>query len=144
VNVGFKMSEIKRLFVDRDAVTNAVDKATLKVLAKFGAFTRTTAKQSIRKVGKKGKVSRPGQPPKSRTGLLKDFIYFGVEPESKNVVIGPVKLNKRGYAAQALEEGGPSINSDGKSITIRARPYMKPAFDKELLKAPEMWRDSVN
>jgi hypothetical protein len=144
MNVGFKLSEIKKMFVDRDAVTSAVDKANLKVLAKFGAYTRTRSKSSIRKVGKKGKSSRPGQPPKSRTGLLKNFIYFGVDPQTQSVVIGPAKLNKPGFAAQALEEGGRSISSDGKSITIRARPFMKPAFDKEILKAPDYWRNAVN
>jgi hypothetical protein len=143
MNVGFRLSEIKKMFVDTDAVKNAVDKATLKVLAKFGAFVRTTSKRSIRSAGKKNATSQQGEPPRSHTGLLKKFIFFGVEKDKQNVVIGPAKLNKPGYAAQALEEGGRSIRSDGKSITIHARPFMKPAFDKEIVKAPDMWRNAV-
>lgn len=157
--VGFKLSEMKKLFVDRKEVIDAVDKSSLKVLSRFGAFVRTTSRQSIKnapkpvkesdqkKRGRKRKqrprVSAPGNPPLSHTGLLKRNIFFGVDPQKKSVVIGPVKLNKPGFAMQALEEGGRSIGSKGQRINIAARPFMKPAFDKELTKAPQMWRDAV-
>lgn len=53
-------------FFDRKAVLAAVDKATLRVLSKFGAFVRRRAKSSIRK---RKKASPPGQPPSSHSGL---------------------------------------------------------------------------
>lgn len=43
-----KIADVKRMFFDRAAVSGAVDKASLRVLSKFGAFVRTTARQSIR------------------------------------------------------------------------------------------------
>ena len=43
-----KIADVKKMFFDREAVTGAVDKASMKVLSKFGAFVRTAARQSIR------------------------------------------------------------------------------------------------
>lgn len=43
-----KIADVKRMFFDRAAVAGAVDKASMRVLSKFGAFVRTTARQSIR------------------------------------------------------------------------------------------------
>src|SRR5690606_6172596 len=56
---GMKITE---LFFDRKAVTSRVDKATRKVLSRFGAFVRRTARSSIRK---RKKTSQPGSPPSS-------------------------------------------------------------------------------
>ncbi|HOM77081.1 MAG TPA: hypothetical protein PLE88_11240, partial [Anaerohalosphaeraceae bacterium] len=62
------MMKITHLFFDSPKVIRAVDKSTRKVLSRFGAFVRRTAKQSIRK---RKKSSTPGTPPSSHTGLLK-------------------------------------------------------------------------
>ena len=69
--IGF---EIKKLFFDRQAVTSRMDPAKRKVLSKFGAFVRRTAKGSIRR---RKKPAPPESPPSSHTGLLKKFIFFG-------------------------------------------------------------------
>ena len=145
--------KMARMFFDRPAVLGAVDKATRRVLSKFGAYVRRTARQSIRK--RKG-ISKPGHPPSSHTGLLKQFIFFAYEPNRRSVVIGPERLGGRGEAPPALEYGGPSHTIDylypgGNSrrrkvhrpITVRPRPYMGPAFAKETPTLPQMWRDSV-
>lgn len=140
--IGF---EITRLFFDKKAVLDKVDVGTRRVLSKFGAFVRRTARSSIRP---RKKVSRPGQPPSSHTGLLKRFIFFGYDPRRQSVVIGPVRLsqNGRGEAPSLLEYGGATtLGRDGKRrlVRIRARPFMGPAFEKEQLKLPAMWRDSI-
>ena len=140
--IGF---EIKQLFFDREAVTSRVDPATRKVLSKFGAFVRRTAKGSIRR---RRKAAPPGSPPSSHTGLLKKFIFFGYDPEQRSVVIGPTRLDRRGQgeAPSLLEYGGQTtLVRWGKRerATYRARPYMGPAFEKEQPKLPAMWRDSV-
>ena len=137
--------EITKLFFDKKAVTNKVDKTTRRVLSKFGAFVRRTAKSSIRK---RKSPSPPGQPPSSHTGLLKKFIFFGYAPESRSVVIGPVQLtqNGRGEAPSLLEYGGiGKVTQYGKtkSAFIRGRPFMGPAFEKEKPQLPSMWKDSV-
>lgn len=142
---GFRMT---RMFFDRKAVTSRVDKATRRVLSKFGAFVRTTARRSIRPRKRKA-PSPPGQPPTSRIGLLKRFIFFGYDPQKRSVVIGPERLNQkgRGEAPRLLEHGGIGtvVDRTGQRVKgkYRPRPFMGPAFAKEQPKLPQMWRDSV-
>lgn len=145
--------KIKSLFFDKAAVISAMDKATRKVLSKFGAFVRTTAKHSIRK--KQG-PSAPGSPPHSHSGLLKKFIFFSYDPLAMNVVIGPTLLSSKRRSSntvpEVLEYGGKTERvywniqekkRKTKKVTITSRPFMHPAFEKELPKLPAMWRDSV-
>ena len=138
--------KFKQMFFTSKAVLSATDRATRRVLSKFGAYVRRSAKSSIRK---RKRVSRPGKPPSSHTGLLKRFILFGYDPAKRSVVIGPVRLTHgaRGDAPSLLEYGGSTaLKKDGKRkrARFRARPYMGPAFDKEKNKLPQMWRDSVS
>ena len=148
-----QLIKIKSLFFDRAGVINKVDVATRKVLSRFGAFVRTTAKHSIRK--KKG-PSAPGTPPNSHVGLLRKFIFFSYEPTAKNVVIGPTLLSRKKSGSntipEVLEYGGngermmwddTEKQRKSKKVTIRSRPFMHPAMDKELPKLPAMWKNSV-
>jgi len=137
--------KLKSLFFDSPKVVRAVDKSTRKVLSRFGAFVRRTAKQSIRK---RKKTSAPGAPPSSHTGLLKRFIFFGYDRQKDSVVIGPTRLtdNNRGEAPSILEYGGrTTVESKNKKtrVRIRPRPFMGPAFEKEQPNLPSMWKDSV-
>ena len=137
--------EITKLFFDTKAVRGKVDAGTRRVLSKFGAFVRRTARSSIRK---RKKLSSPGAPPSSHIGLLKKFIFFGYEPVKRSVVIGPVRLSQkgRGEAPHLLEYGGATkVEHRGKSkrAKVRPRPFMGPAFEKEQPQLPAMWRDSV-
>jgi len=141
------MKVAKTMFFDRKAVISATDRATRRVFSRFGAFVRRAARSSIRK---RKRVSTPGNPPSSQTGLLKKFIYFGYDPSAGSVAIGPTRLNKIGNAPEALEYGGPSVIRTGprrkrttRRVMIKARPFMGPAFEKEKPKLPEMWRNSV-
>jgi len=133
--------EITKLFFDKKAVTSKTDRATRKVLSRFGAFVRRTARQSIRK---RKKPAPPGSPPSSQIGLLKKFIFFGYEPQKRSVVIGPVQLTQkgRGEAPRLLEHGGAG-KVGKKRVRYRPRPFMGPAFEKEQPKLPAMWRDSI-
>ena len=132
------------LFFDSRAVLDKVDAATRKVLSKFGAFVRTTARHSIRK---RKKVSDPGKPPSSHVGTLKRLIFFGYDLGSRSVVIGPAPFRSTVEAPPLLEYGGTASRTDrkGRSKLARyaARPFMGPAFEKEMPKLPAMWRDSV-
>ncbi|HNQ22488.1 MAG TPA: hypothetical protein PKK06_05280 [Phycisphaerae bacterium] len=138
----------KQMFFDTRAVTKRVDKATRKVLSKFGAFVRTGAKHSIRK---RKAVSKPGEPPSSHIGLLRKFIFFGYDAGRRSVVIGPLRLNQKvGDAPQALEYGGTSTVVEGlrgkrkkRRVRIAARPFMGPAFEREKPKLPALWAKSV-
>lgn len=132
--------KVNQLFFDSPKVLGAVDKATRKIFSRFGAFVRRTAKGSIRK---RKASSAPGQPPSSHTGLLKRFIFFSFDPHRKSVVIGPMRLNQKNTdAPHVLEYGGKTTIRD-RTVSIRPRPYMGPAFDKEKPKLPALWRDSL-
>jgi len=96
---------VKKMFFDRKAVLEAVGRANAKVLSKAGAFVRRTAKSSIRK---RKRVSRPGEPPSSHVGTLRDLIYFGFDAASRSVVIGPTPFRGRAVVPRLLELGGSS------------------------------------
>ena len=138
----------KSTFFDRPKVMKAVDRATRRVLSRFGAFVRTTARSSIRQ---RKHPSGPGRPPSSHTGLLKRFIFFGYDRSRRSVVIGPARLNQKvGDAPHALEYGGTSTVVEGtrnkrtkRRVAIAARPFMGPAFEKEKPQLTKLWSDSV-
>ena len=137
--------EVKQLFFDTKAVRDKVDATTRRVLSRFGAFVRRTARSSIRK---RKRISDPGSPPSSHTGLLKKFIFFGYDTQKRSVVIGPERLSQkgRGEAPHLLEHGGTGTaerRGKRKRMRIRPRPFMGPAFEKEEPQLPAMWRDSV-
>jgi hypothetical protein len=146
--IGLRAGQAKGLFFDSKKVMAATTKAERRVLSRFGAYVRRSARSSIRK--RKG-TSAPGQPPSSHTGLLKRFIFFAYEPRRRSVVIGPARLNqKTGEALPALEHGGPvrivsrrKVARRRRIIRIRPRPFMGPAFEREKPKLPAMWRDSI-
>lgn len=100
-----KPSDAKAFFFNGDLVKRSVDSETVRVMSKFGAYVRRTAKGLIR-TGKK--PSKPGKPPKSHKGLLKKFLYFAWDPASRSVVVGPARLsgNGLGDAPEVLERGG--------------------------------------
>lgn len=165
VGIGMKINAAKTQFFDR-AVTSRVDPAKRKVLSKFGAFTATRAKRSIRQ---RKKTSPPGKPPHSHTGLLRRFIFFAYEPNRESVVIGPALLNRRknGRALELLEYGGEVKGNAEVAITEKTRdkrgrssvnrrrikvdrrvyqprPFMGPAFEAEKAASlPDIWKDSI-
>jgi hypothetical protein len=136
---------VKALFFESAAVLQKVDAATRKVLSKFGAFVRTTAKHSIRK---RKAASAPGSPPSSHVGTLKRLIFFGYDLSARSVVIGPAPFRSTVEAPPLLEYGGTASRTDAKGRRVlaryRARPFMGPAFEKEKSKLPAMWTSSVS
>ena len=144
--------KIKEMFFDSKTVMSAVDRATRSVLSRFGAFVRTAAQSSIRK---RKRVSDPGKPPSSHVGTLRRLIFFGYEPATKNVVIGPVPFGD-GKAPELLEQqhvAGTTMRTKIKikrrgkvqtvAATFKSRPFMGPALEQELPKLPSMWANSV-
>ena len=163
MHVGMKLDEFKKLFFDEKKVLDATDRARQRVLSRFGAYVRTAARSSIRV---RKRISSPGQPPSSHIarGTYSGHgasrmseqgiraIYFGYDKTRRSVVVGPVLLSALGkYILPALEYGGPSQVIGGgqrkrkvvRRITIRARPFMQPAFEKEQKKLPALWANSI-
>lgn len=113
VTIGMHVETMKSGFFEPARVMRAARQAVKLTLSRFGAFVRTRAKSSIRK---RKRVSAPGQPPSSHTGVLKKFIFFAYERERQNVVIGPTQANQifgnaqgqvtRGIVPEVLEYGG--------------------------------------
>ncbi len=144
------------MFFDRATVMSAADRATVRELSKFGAFVRRRVKSSIKPAPKREKtaqkrllikqdgiyISSPGNPPVSHVGILRESVLFSYDPSARSVVIGPVAFKGSGRGAKALEEGGESERW-GKPVTIRARPYMKPAFMAELPSVSKQFKGSI-
>jgi hypothetical protein len=142
--IGMGIDKAKGMFFDSKAVIGAVDKATRKVLSKFGAFVRTAARSSIRK---RKAISQPGSPPSSHVGTLKRLIYFGYDAQRQSVVIGPTPLHGQAEAPPLLEYGGDTRGKDrrGKNVRMsyKARPFMGPAFENEKKSLPSLWASSI-
>ena len=144
LGIGFKIDRAKGLFFDSRAVLSRTDRATRRVLSRFGAFVRQRARSSIRK---RRRISRPGEPPSSHVGLVRRFLFFVFEPSRSSVVIGPAQLNRGDEdALDMLEHGGRTVRRVGgrrRRVTYRARPFMGPAFEAEQPQLPALWRDSI-
>lgn len=139
------LKQAKQSFFTARPVRDALDRASRKILSRFGAFVRQRAKTSMRKATSRRRVSAPGQPPLAHTGLLRQHIYFGYDPVARSVIIGPVRLgNLPGTAPKALEFGGVSLTADNRRVYIRPRPYMAPALRQELDKLPPMWKNALH
>lgn len=141
--IGLSFQAAKRGFFDRAAVQQKVDKATRKVLSRFGAFVRQRAKTSIKK--RKG-TSPPAGPPYSHVGLLRKFILFAYDPDRKSVVIGPTLTKDGSEAPRLLEHGGDTTletREGPKRAHYRPRPFMGPAFEAEKPQLPALWKNSV-
>lgn len=87
--------------------------------------------------------SRPGQPPRSQTGILKRFIYDAMDPRTRSVVIGPARIERGTDAPRVLEYGGRTRLPNGRTIYLSPRPYMRPALAAKLPQLPKLWKDAV-
>lgn len=132
-------------------VLRKVQYATAQNLAKAGALIRAVARASILKKNRKAKrrkkrggavtarssrnASKPGTPPHTRRGRLRNAIVFDVE--NGNVVIGPT-ANLMDASAEPHEYGGMY-----KGEMYPARPFMGPALERVRDRLPSFWKDSI-
>ena len=135
-------------------VLREMRKVTTRFLFGFGAYTRGVARRSL---GKPKSVSKPGNPPASHTGVIKRSLLFGVERDSRNVVIGPSQehpavpqkaRNKKGVVPPILEYGGILMmfrKRAGKKVPIKytARPFMGPAFEIAKANLSTIWGNAA-
>jgi hypothetical protein len=141
---GKSLFKVKTLFFDKPAVLAAVDKATRKVLNRIGGMIRLTARRSIKKAPNGKAVSKPGKPPLSHTGLLRNYIYYSFDPQARSVVVGPVALRAKGKNVPHTLEYSGSTKIRNKNIHIAARPYMAPALAVNKSRMAAVWKNSVN
>ncbi len=104
------LAAAKKNFFDAERVAKKVGAAKRRSRARAGAYVRRVAANSIRSAKRNPdgsyKASSPGEPPRSRTGLLKRFLLFSYDESSGNVVVGPVRISRLGGEAPALLEFG--------------------------------------
>lgn len=140
------MVDIKfEMFFDRPRVLRKVKDGTKASLSKLGAFVRRTAKGLIRS-GKRS--AKPGSPPKSHLGILKDLIFFGYDERRESVVVGPQLFKGKAQRANPtvpnlLEFGGETVNWRGHAAVYHAFPFMHPAMEKESPKFPDVFSGCV-
>ncbi|HBG28585.1 MAG: hypothetical protein A2Y10_08560 [Planctomycetes bacterium GWF2_41_51] len=142
-NFGQSLYKVKTLFFDSPAVLASVDSATRKVLNRIGGMIRLTARRSIKKAPSHTAVSKPGKPPLSHTGLLRNYIYYSFDPLSRSVLVGPVALNAKGKNVPRILEYSGSAKIKGKNVHIAARPFMASALRVNQPKMAALWKNSV-
>lgn len=125
--IGYRFDKA-RYFFDKPEVLRLVDEETRRQLASGGARLRRSARKSMRP--RKGPAPA-GRPPNyhrkdarhPRGPLLRDRLYFALEPIRKSVVVGPEKLGRSNVPA-TMERGG----------TVRVR-YLAPQAGRRKLKS---------
>lgn len=155
MQVGWRISEAKKFFFDREKIILAMSKATKKSLSRGAAFVWQTARGLIRKGDR---ISRPGAPPTAHSGVFKKSILFGFDPSTQSAVVGPTLLDRGdGTAPRALEFGGTFTRRTGRwakriaslkglasyAAKYKARPFMGPALSKNIDKIGGVFADSV-
>lgn len=131
-------------FATADKWERELNRIERRALFRIGGLIRIIAKRSIRK--RKG-PSKPGNPPHSHVGLLRDKIKFSVDEIEKSVIVGPefvpgasadAKPITRKTVPATLEFGGLELIRSRLVLGVRSpftifidkRPYMRPALVK--------------
>ena len=145
--IDFSLDVAKRGFFDREGVMRELSRVERRVLSRYGAFVRRRARSLIRR---RKKISRPGKPPTSWTGLLRDNIFFLYDAQGKRLLVGPVRIRGGTDAPRLLEHGGRAAlerEVQGRKTKVtayyRPRPYMKPAQEHTWERLPRIWEQSV-
>jgi hypothetical protein len=119
------LAAAKKNFFDAERISRKVDAGKRRSLARAGAYVRRVAANSIRTAKRNPdgtfKPSAPGQPPRSRTGLLKRFLLYSYDDRSGNVVVGPVRISRLGGEAPSLLEFGGVHSPTKRERTKRLR-----------------------
>jgi len=126
-------------------VIAALEKTTYKAMLRFGQYVRKVAQHSLKQMPE-GKYSKPGEIPFSHSGKLKEHTYYGWDPSTRSVVIGPGLLVGSGNIGvkgpstipEALEHGGFEMDSRG-TRTYEERPFMGPAFEIGVERLETFW-----
>lgn len=155
----------KQIALDSRRMQDRAERASVRALFRISAFTRTTAKRSMRKVSERAKPSRPGKPPRARPGdrygrgyLLRELMEFDVNRKELSAVIGPRKFGrqrvlgaKRRFTVPQLHEFGQTFRirrDDGSTKRVRyePRPFMEPALEKarQSSRLDSAWKDVFN
>lgn len=155
-------------FFDRPQVIKRLMEKERKALSGTGAFAMTLVRRSMRSGGKSGISSKPGDPPRYHTKLLRDGILFAYDSAKNSVVVGPRKINGTAHrdTAKILQYGGKvrlqektlvgtrTLRGRGQkqmwrptgrmvTATIAPRPYVGPAARATWTPILTKWRQLI-
>jgi hypothetical protein len=130
--------KIKQLFLDRPAIARYLDRKTIRVFKRFGAFVRLVAQRSMRR---RKTASPPGQPPSVHKGQLRKFIFFSLDERRKSVVIGPILLSPDS-PVPALHEHSGTRRYGSRIAKYPKREYMNPAFREGLSRLAQFYKEA--
>jgi len=143
IAAGYRMNAQgpRRSWFNPLAVITPMDKQTRAALMRFGAFVWQRSWTSI-KPGKA--ISDPGAPPARHVASWRRLIRFALDEGQRSMVIGAVICKPRPFSLpEKLEHGGEELRPDERGrLTVfayRPRPFMGPAFEKELPGAAALW-----
>lgn len=138
----------------RKAAMRSIKNARAKKLSDMTPADRELLREARRAARAQGRpaprwrpraASKPGQPPASWTGELRENIVFSMvkDGDRPTVLVGPIGFGRRGEdpVPKILEYGGRS--TDRRSQTshyVAPRPYMRPARQKAIDRLPELFR----
>lgn len=78
-------------------------------------------------VAKRQRARGAGKPPRSRSGELKQHIYFGVDPKTESVVIGPMVFRKQPAGLVGAKSIPELLNKGGgqrlKGVLVKYAPH---------------------
>lgn len=157
-----------RMFFDRPRVLRAVGAAERRVLSKFGAYVRRTAKGSL-KPARQRKLSEMSPEQRAAYERRKAIARSEGRPVPRRPEVisrpgAPPKLHVRPVRANPLRRrllfgydprrrsvvigplafrGRGAEKLEHGTGGYDARPFMRPALGQELPGLPAMWRDSV-
>lgn len=86
--------------------------------------------------------SKPGEPPRMISGLLRTFLLFEFDEQKQAYVIGSKRLPRKGLAPKTLEKGG-TATIGRQNVIVAPRPYMMPALNKETSQMAKRWENSI-
>jgi len=155
-------------FFDREEVIKRLQKRERTALSNTGAYAMKLIRRSMRPGGKSQINSKPGEPPRYHTKLLRDHILFAYDPAKNSVVVGPRKLNGRSaqHIPSLLQFGGKvtlpeaelvktkKLRGRGRrnywrptgrmvSTVIQPRPYVGPAAQATWTPILTKWRQNI-
>ncbi len=137
--LGLRIGVSPSIFFNAPAVQQAVDRAKRRVLIQQGAYLRKVAQHLIHR--RRG-ASRPGNPPHSHAGLLRDQIFYGYDRAAESVIVGPRVFKPSVDVPGVLEFGG-VLAGPRRFAHYPARPFMGPALERSEPKLAAFWHDSV-
>lgn len=105
--------------IDDERLIGLVSNDARRALMRLGGWMKVTAQRSMRRVDPlTGKPSKPGEPPKSRLGLLRLKIEFAYDSSKNRLVVGPEIVRRRNRGEPESLNGVPNLMEFGGSVTV--------------------------